>query len=51
MVLIRGMGIPPLMVTFKRQLALDIGGHKWREVLPMGEDTDFFIRLMARSHQ
>jgi glycosyltransferase involved in cell wall biosynthesis len=35
----------PAVVTFRRQVALSIGGHRWREVIAMAEDVDFFVRL------
>ncbi len=37
--------IVPALITFKRQIALDVGGHRWREVINMGEDYEFFTRL------
>jgi glycosyltransferase involved in cell wall biosynthesis len=40
----------PAVVTFRRPVALEIGGHRWREVINMGEDTDFFMRLALQTN-
>ena len=33
--------------TFRRDIALDIGGYRIREILPQSEDFDFHVRLAA----
>ncbi|MBD2164366.1 glycosyltransferase family 2 protein [Calothrix membranacea FACHB-236] len=39
--------ILPASTTFRRKLALKIGGYRTREILPQSEDFDFHIRLAA----
>jgi hypothetical protein len=41
----------PAMITYRRALALEVGGFRSREVLPIAEDYEFHIRLAARARK
>jgi hypothetical protein len=39
----------PAMMTYRRTLALEVGGFRSRDVLAISEDYEFHIRLAARA--
>ena len=39
--------ILPASTTFRREIGLNIGGYRTRDILPQSEDFDFHIRLFA----
>lgn len=47
--LVKHGGVFPAVLTFNRELAITAGGHRWREVIPYGEDHDFAERLISHT--